>query len=1595
VIFLRRAIGFILLFLITPLLLAQEEEQQEIDIERLRERILDEAPLELMVFTLGDAEVSLFLTGSWAGILAGNLGFTYSPLGYNFASAQAPLFFEQEVDLTMSLWINDKWFLEAGFQDDSALSTYRAGYQGLSGEFLQYAGLGNTGLDFPSFTYLSLGGDTPSSFGFYSRFGTENLNLHALVRYDAAAREERTFIGGRERTFADIELQNTVRGVSFILPDEQIDSEIIVYIEDQNGAVRDNSGRRWRNALPSEYAASRAQGILELSVRPHGMVAVIYQKNGGRPWINSMGVSYNDAQKFLHSVQSWFGQNKNLADYPQCGGGGSIPGEVIFGAEHALVLYEPGAFSPFERQNRYDAPSSSSESADLVQLSTGQRVNGFEFVMLANNALHLSSGGFAQDSSPVSRLHVFELYKSEGGVNPREPVNSWPLALEYPEIYLPPKSVFTGDLVIRFINLNSASGYYIGDDVIPVSIQVWRSGIEDTNFGYNSSSGEVSIRGSIGHNELIRITFLNKSGSARTGSIAAGLGAVYQKAGSPFSAQTAVGILWNLTDDSYTKEDESNMGTVGISARAALNYDFLKAHIAAGYNFVQTDTTGLYRAAGMEGNETILGMSIDSSFISNTPNLPGLTASSRADLIYRNYYNDNIFDSGLMNIEADAPVVSGINRPYPVFDSHIKRPVITAEFNLDAEKNWTGFQIPLVNYSEIFSYAQEIEIPFRFYDLDDYEKLNLKLILQIGSLSGNNLFFTENPDLIWEKILFPDDINTIYFDSGNYRIARFKLTEEDRLKLGNAVFLRLIAVNEGSSDLNGRVLLAPPIIRSASFRAVTYDGTRVTGNSRNVRALETPEGVNALETAFPDIVKRFHVNLNAQRVLRIEIENTKTGISAGADGRLTGLPLSNYRELSFFIKLENNLLLSNNETLSLTIASGPDTINNYQLHARIPMSAFLNNEGRWSKVTLRYNGTKNEVSVNGIKIPDAFIDYKPNALVMDTSSVNSSYIAILINPENEFQSLKDSIFFIDEIILEDPISLNRINAGTSVAYSRPGVLLSAGNVPLLADISISTAVETETRIENTDDDVKVNASVINKSETGVSVLGVKLSGNLAFTSADDSFSWNAGHAVSRSFGPLSLSETFSVSPQTASSSHNVNLSLLTDFYTNFTADVNYEFSKLIQKWNFGIGYRNENIFIPAVSISAQAVWRNDHEFEQNKNYGELWISSFEPLVPDSGNGADNRRINSQVLLTQRTIPVGASLGFEGNSNFTAVNNITRSDYAVWLDVPVTLEKFNFNFKSGRSFKRDINFSGIDALDDAQKYLESVSGSFPFWEVFPFYSLFAKELNHAMDKSLDSFGYAQNIFYMNFIDHFSTRVNLPSVYNPAAFFIPSRISFRIERVLEQKMDVKADSLNLNGNINFSAINMFGAMGYFPVFKFYQSGEYNHVIDVSVNIPYGENVSWRIQSAVNVSFRGFTGGVLSFSNSFSIRAAGNKTANNYWTESFSASWETQTKRNLLSGFYDWIVNSAEKQSFWFYSSSIFNKNYEQLRRETIAIVFDKSSDYLTWTITAGHEEIIRILGRLNLCAFINLRLNNDEQKETFTLDFQLGTALKIFF
>ena len=1668
--------GFFGLFLSLAFVLHGEEQPGEADIIEqeldIRAMLLpEEAPQELVDMDLDDPDVSLRIAGRWRGTLQGGWGMALTPLGASVISGDAPLF-TQEGDLTLSLWIRNRWFVEVGFMDHSALNTYRAGYQGLEGDPIRYVGIGNVGLDFPSFPFLDLGGDSPSSFGFYGHFGAGTFSLHTLVRYDAAAREERVFVGGRERSFNFADLSRPQRGTSFVLPDYNLDSIPVVFIQDNRGNLTDSEGRRWRLAESSEFGASAGHGIVELTLgrytggmtEPEGMIAVAYSRNGNnQPWVNSMGTysTPGPAGTFLRDVQDFFGEIR-LWDFPQPGQHGTfsagspaitanIPGTVIINGVPALVIFEPGTFSPFERQNRYIAPVSESAEAAIVSLSTGAVDTRFELIPLDDSPLEVF---FLEPQQRFIRRGVYELILLEGRRDPRSEAERWPLGRFYPELYLPGRLPFTADLGMRFTNYFGAPGaYFIGTDVVPGSVQVFRSGIQDPNFIFSPATGIVTLRNPAGFSEVIRITYLRQSNERRLGSLAAGIGAIWEPEG-PFTGRVGIGLRWNVASEAYSEAGAASPGTVGLGAEARWTHDRFSAGLTLGLGFHQPDTTGLYRAAGMEGNELILPLPSGSSFISETPASvdTGLGGGQRADLIYRNFLEHSVFfGTSLADISSAAPVIPGESGPYPAMDrafsSQIQ--VLVAEFEFSSGDSWTGFQVPLGANGEFLEQAGRIDIPFRFMNFSEnlHDADDIQVILQIGALASRDTGGFENPNLTLERRLFPPGPGVLLYPGTggtldtSARIASFDLDDSERARLQNAAYLRLLIIRPESSnaagDLQGRVILAPPIVWGSFWRPVVVaaadngDGidinsTRTTGNKVNV----VEEIDFSLERTYPGIINRLN-SAGRNRVLSLSwhgFSGANTG--PGVDGRLPAIPLSNYRSLSFFLRRPQAAFPADQDalddaTLRFIIARGPSSVNRANeiaLEASIPLAAFSGvAPGEWARVDLQYRGTAQRVLVGGAPVSGASVIYRNSAANFNgghgMEGVMASYAAFFLVPGN--YDIPAGNMALDEIILEDSIPSYRLNSGASVEWAHPGVVLRIREQAILSNLSFQAALESAAEGNPFEDEGNgdfANGSFANgsfgmsgRTVAAFSLFGFRISGNYSYTlnaahGTETGHTWAAGHSVSRSFGPFFIQDSFENAPDDRTMKHRVAIALRTRIRGNIYGEAVYEDSRLRRRWQAGTGGRLAREFPLYLFVDTQAGINErlaGSELELG-NYAETWLNSFDFLLPDSGAGSESRDARGSFRARLGTSPLGTEFYFRGTSSFSRLRETSQSTSLARLDFPFNPAGRNFRllFRSEREYRRELFGESFDFHHDGEIWAESLADAMPLMLFTPFRSLFDPNMGNYMNE-FASAGTSPALEPNSslFADRIEFTLLSSGNYGVSSLFLPNRVSFRLSRILEQRLDTPRDSLNLGAVLGFSAVNMFGAMGAVPLFSFYQGDEFSHALETTLSFPKGEAAAWSIRATQNAFFFGFTGAELSFSNTLTMNSSARAGEGIRVTDILTMALTSPRENTLLGTLYAAFARRAREQDSWI-ASNLAQYEYELLGRQTLEFVFERvpnaiDGDYNRFSFAVGHESIVRIFGRLNLSAFGRLNFSQDANTRIFSFFGTIGTTLHLMF
>ncbi|MDR1142851.1 MAG: hypothetical protein LBK77_01375, partial [Spirochaetaceae bacterium] len=1387
-------------------------------------------------------------------------------------------------------------------------------------------------------------------------------------------------------------------------------------------------GRRWRLANPSEYAVSARYGVVELVREAPGMVAVSYPGIylGGTP---NLGTYYSGTlppppavpspgTNFLGDVQNHFdsGMTIKLWEYPQPGENPSVPdvpGTISIAGAPALVIYEPGTFSPFERQSRYAAPSNNTEDAALIRLSNGERVSGYEIFPVTGLTLPVDIGLYSITGDDTSR-EVFEIVTAgTGGRDRRAPETLWPLGGDYPELYLPGTQRFTEDIRIRFINYGAAGAYTIGTDVIPGSVQVWRGGILDSQVSYDSGGGIVTLASPVGFNEVIRVTYLKRSEERRLGSLAAGVGAVYTPEDSPFSAEAALGMRWNVSKEAYTEEGASSPGTVGFGAKTSWNYDRLKTSLSLGLGFEQPDTTGLYRVAGMEGNsEIVMGVSTTAGFISERPSkvapvfpsssvppvptIPSVTFSNRISLTYRNYRETNFLGSSeLKPIEWNGPVVSGLSGPYPVKD--LDSDVFVAEFESLGSGQWTGFQAPLGRDGELLEQATAIVVPIRFYGFDTSIP-KILVVAQFGSLAEEGSGGVENSALMVEAPLFYDTslpsswlgIENDYSDGRNIVIT---LTDEMRRKLQGATQMRILIINTDTipASFSGRVLVAKPIVMGASWRAIMVDSGKIKSAPDTVS--NTVSATEMRSTLHTKKVGRLHES-GINNVLHIEWDGIG---SAGADGRTASAPLSNYRTASFYIKGNSNLTGS---VFHFMVSRGPDSYGDPDRTALEVTMPTPFTENRWYEVQIDYGSETQRIKIDGREYPGT-IHYRPAALRQSGSgddfyavSGQSGYAAVF------FTSLGSGTgpdtqksFEIDEICLEDPSPSYRINGGATLDWRHPEALVSVGDRTVLSGAAFNTALESAARGDPFNSRAETFTGLQSRSRGEISLLDTRLSGNLSFMTSNDSSYWSAGHGVSRSFGPLSISETFNTAPYDETMNHSLSLGLQTFLSGNFSSVITYQNKRLSRNWNASTGINAEQNRHPGFILEGNLGYteKTDDVLAWMPNYGQTWAQSWTAMVPDSGedsptSAVQNRNARGRAGFSLDLLPAGLELSFEGNSAVSVPMDITQSASTARIDVPFTFGSLRGNLRSQRDISRSMVYAGDNIGDDISQYGSSLYDTAPLWREAPVFSLFDSNLDSAMDNTLSN--YTMDSENTRFRELIALNLLFPERYDAFSLIVPVSFLTQMDRNMEQRLDTRLDVFTVSSGLGFSSINMFGAMGVYPVFKFYQNDELRHSLTGIISVPRNEDPLWRIQAEQNIGVYGFHGAELALNNTLTVAYSG-------WIESFAVIWTIPREKTLLSAIYGAGMGKLSGAKYFPALSELANTEYEKLIRESLEFIIDHSGDYGVYSAALGHESLVRILGTLTLTGFAKLTVHRDNQADSLNFMLNFGTTLTVSF
>jgi hypothetical protein len=679
-------------------------------------RYPDEAPEELFSYTLGDAEVDFFLIGDWQARLGFAAGLTWIPeAGGGFRVlpyppsdfATTPL--SNEVDLVVSLWIDNHYFFESSFRSEFTDNSILAGYYG-DGVLREFK-LGNTDIGIATYPYFTLSDGITGSPGMSAVLAGPSSVHDFMIRYETSSERRRSFSGEREYSAERLNIGEFVRGKYFLLPDRNLDF-LTVYLEADRfedgfgeDSLADATGKWYRRlAEGTDYGFDDDSGELNLSLTlPEGRILVYYEKTGAPvgsfdgevPLYNlTVGGSVDSASPILFRFGAGFATFVSSLD-DALGNPGLTESDFqrsIEGAT-ALLLYEPGVFSPFEIQSYYLDGQGEPEvflidaAGESIRLNSARRNGGFQIL---------------PDSSWNATVDPWKL---------RYPLLDVGARSDIARAYGPRASAAAEsagpDVFWLEVSTELGSGFAIGEEIIPGSLRVYRNGVLTNDFEYDGST--VIFEDEPSAYDDISISYRVLDDSGQSGNIIAAQGNRFDL-GEAGIATVAVAGSVGVEQKQFSEIAGNNPGYLQLSAGYEYAGERFSVSLEAGAGLFTADTRGEYRPSARDPSDWSPGMGTANLFPSALPeaeqieNAPSsvipaadLIEANRALPVYRDY-RDN-FRGFLLPRDAYAsgsepdPVSDAVG-PYPVLadEGDPAEGVLAAmEFNLGAGE-WAGYQ---------------------------------------------------------------------------------------------------------------------------------------------------------------------------------------------------------------------------------------------------------------------------------------------------------------------------------------------------------------------------------------------------------------------------------------------------------------------------------------------------------------------------------------------------------------------------------------------------------------------------------------------------------------------------------------------------------------------------------------------------------------------------------------------------------------------------------------------------------------------------------------------------------------------------------------
>ena len=1153
-----------------------------------------EAPEALFQTDLGDAEVDLFALGSWTAGWGTSFGLALHPplpasgdqitYPYPYPAFERRSFY-QLVDLTLSLWLYERYFFETTFLDDFAFNSLLLGYQGREEEVVQYVVAGNSTLSISEYPYLNMGSSAENGPGMAARFETAQTSHELLLRVESTAPASTLYSGLNSVEQRRIEPAAYDRGRYFVLPDGNIDN-LRLYLEADEGSILESEGdsfrrRRYKRIdLDSETVYSLEAGTVALR-QPAGARLLVYYERNGVP-VGSSGLGVNalvaDDPVTGNPTDGYedFSFDSTVDYY---GAPLSRYAVELSDGNRALLLYAPGSYNPFERLNRYALDGVSPEDQiELLKRGTSETADRFEDLTVT------------ADESGTS------LAVSRPGAGPRDIGNRYPFARPDPQtgelprearLYGPgaKKEPQASSVQIAVQQQSEVEAITVAGGTVPGTVTVLRNGVPLGGVTVDYQTGEVELPGTVLPGDRIELRYRRYTEDQQYGDLLFASGNRIRFSESSVG-EVALGGRWNIRTSNYSVRQGENPGSVTLSTALDYEEQSFSAGVDGALQLYQPDTTGYFRIDGMDNRTLSIDLAPERLLPGSVPRpsfldeeepggseaveaLSGLTLENRGKLLFKDYSETNALGAELLR-EYDASIPADQEYPYEA-DSR-RGPYTASADGIDGRVGVADFELPPESWEAVdlrtgapLDLRNSPEVSFRYSLRPTVDgtppSREIEVWLQIGYLSEDSdgdAVLDSGDSGVQPLLPFDDAARNITLYAGQTRVGYDRPVTED--SDGNGVLDRgdprqfvTVPVATEPSELpverwrRVTVNLSPEersrLGRTTSFRLIILEGGEATaGNPAVGRLLFTKAelfGSGYLaESNDPDASVSVREGPDPEpggAALRSSYSTVKEiFLEEGGEQRVLELSWMDLGTEEYVraqrptepVYLDEYGTLRFYAYLAELAGTMGDAALRLTLSEEPPPPEAGAPEGASVTATVpleRAPGAAIRDGWSEISVDTETGEIRVNGTPAGNADIEGSSFSQLRYTAIEVSGAEAGTLYVDEIHLTDPLVRLDGAAGARISWSRPGTIVEARGVPVLRDFAVSQRVNVRSRQFSGATTVPEAAGTfVSTTSSGITLLGVRLEGDGTLGVHEDETSGELGHRISAPAGESPL-----------------------------------------------------------------------------------------------------------------------------------------------------------------------------------------------------------------------------------------------------------------------------------------------------------------------------------------------------------------------------------------------------------------------------------------------------------------------------------------